>query len=304
MAAAQHDVNSPILGTIFAIKIKQGDQVRVGQEIIIIESMKMEHPIEADVDGTVIAIYVSEGDTISAAQPLFSIEPGVVTTVHSEEVTDTSSSSVRADLAKYRERRHLTTDDARPEAVARRAAKGQRTARANIADLVDDGSFMEYGSFAIAAQRQRRTLDDLIHNTPADGLVGGLACGECGGGGAGVVGGRHLARSGAVAHLDHVEHRQSQIAKAQPGSDAGARAEVSAARQVVAGRGDTAGAGPGEDAGSSLDCRAGRGGTLGGGPIAQDNCSIGQSRFAGFAFARAGGYGPRFADKWSVDRGE
>ena len=175
MAAAQHDVNSPILGTIFAIKIKQGDQVRVGQEIIIIESMKMEHPIEADVDGTVIAIYVSEGDTISAAQPLFSIEPGVVTAVHPEEVTDTSSSSVRADLAKYRERRHLTTDDARPEAVARRAAKGQRTARANIADLVDDGSFMEYGSFAIAAQRQRRTLDDLIHNTPADGLVGGLA---------------------------------------------------------------------------------------------------------------------------------
>ncbi|MEY4251977.1 MAG: hypothetical protein RL691_858, partial [Actinomycetota bacterium] len=34
---------------------------------------------------------------------------------------------------------------------------------------------MEYGSFAVAAQRQRRELDDLIRNTPADGLVGGLA---------------------------------------------------------------------------------------------------------------------------------
>ena len=61
-------------------------------------------------------------------------------------------------LARYRERRYLTTDEARPEAVARRAARGHRTARANIADLVDDGSFVEYGSFAIAAQRRRRII--------------------------------------------------------------------------------------------------------------------------------------------------
>lgn len=175
MAAAPLDVNSPILGTIFSIKVKQGDEVRAGQEIIIIESMKMEHPVEAGVDGVVSAVYVTEGDTITAGQPLFSVAPGAVSAATSIDVDTMSANAERADLARYRERRHLTTDDARPEAVARRAAKGQRTARANIADLVDSGSFMEYGSFAIAAQRQRRSLDDLIRNTPADGLVGGIA---------------------------------------------------------------------------------------------------------------------------------
>ena len=49
-----------------------------------------------------------------------------------------------------------------------------RTARENIADLCDDGSFVEYGALAVAAQRQRRSAEDLMANTPADGLVGGL----------------------------------------------------------------------------------------------------------------------------------
>ncbi len=175
MAAAHIDVNSPILGTIFSIKVTQGDEVRAGQEVIIIESMKMEHPVEAGADGIISAMYVTEGDTITAGQPLFTVAPGDVSAAPSITDNSTSVHAERADLAKYRERRHLTTDQARPDAVARRAAKGQRTARANIADLVDEGSFMEYGSFAIAAQRQRRSLDDLIKNTPADGLVGGIA---------------------------------------------------------------------------------------------------------------------------------
>jgi acetyl-CoA carboxylase carboxyltransferase component len=134
----------------------------------------MEHPVEAGVDGVVASIAVAEGDTIAAGQVLVSITPGVIA-VHAKEATSSHSIQERDDLARYRERRRLTTDEARPEAVARRTAKGQRTARANIADLVDDGSFVEYGSFAIAAQRQRRELDDLIRNTPADGLVGGIA---------------------------------------------------------------------------------------------------------------------------------
>lgn len=172
--ASNHDIASPLLGTIFKVKVSVGDTVRARQEILIIESMKMEHPVEAGIDGVVTSISVVEGDTIAAGQILISISPALVADISDDEVAS-SSSSERADLSRYRERRHLTTDDARPEAVARRTAKGQRTARANIADLVDEGSFVEYGSFAIAAQRQRRELDDLIRNTPADGLVGGLA---------------------------------------------------------------------------------------------------------------------------------
>src|SRR5690606_32589573 len=47
--------------------------------------------------------------------------------------------------------------------------------RENIEDLVDPGSFVEYGRFVVAAQRQRRDLADLIARTPADGLVAGTA---------------------------------------------------------------------------------------------------------------------------------
>src|SRR5437763_10520642 len=86
-----------------------------------------------------------------------------------------TSGKPRKDLAELRERRALTEDVARPEAVARRHEQGARTARENIEDLVDPGSFVEYGRFAIAAQRARRELDELLARTPADGLVAGTA---------------------------------------------------------------------------------------------------------------------------------
>ncbi|MEJ3653511.1 carboxyl transferase domain-containing protein [Actinomycetes bacterium KLBMP 9759] len=72
-------------------------------------------------------------------------------------------------------RRFLTTDDARPDAVRRWHARGRRTARENIADLVDEGSFVEYGRFVTAAQECRRPLADLVVEAPADGIVGGTA---------------------------------------------------------------------------------------------------------------------------------
>src|SRR5918994_2696333 len=81
----------------------------------------------------------------------------------------------RDDLDRLAARRARTGDAARPDAVERRHAAGGRTARENVADLVDPGSFMEYGRLAIAAQRGRRDLAELIARTPADGLVAGTA---------------------------------------------------------------------------------------------------------------------------------
>jgi len=81
----------------------------------------------------------------------------------------------RDDLEEALARRRLTADEARPEAVAKRHAAGARTARENLADLIDEGSFVEYGGLAIAAQRARRDLDELLARTPADGLIGGTA---------------------------------------------------------------------------------------------------------------------------------
>ena len=86
-----------------------------------------------------------------------------------------SDEAIRADHAELLRRRALTEDAARPDAVERRHARNGRTARENIADLVDADSFVEYGRFAIAAQRHRRDLADLIARTPGDGLVAGTA---------------------------------------------------------------------------------------------------------------------------------
>jgi len=88
------------------------------------------------------------------------------------------SASARNDLGELQRRRELTEDAARPDAVARRHERGGRTARENVADLIDEGSWVEYGRYAIAQQRARRSPDDLIANTPADGLVAGTAAVE------------------------------------------------------------------------------------------------------------------------------
>ena len=83
------------------------------------------------------------------------------------------TASERADLAEALRRRELTRDEARPEAGEQRHAAGLRTARENVADLVDPGSFVEYGALAVAAQRGRREPDELLRRTPADGLIAG-----------------------------------------------------------------------------------------------------------------------------------
>lgn len=81
----------------------------------------------------------------------------------------------REDLTEVLERKARTRDESRPDAVERRHATGRRTARENLDDLVDAGSFVEYGGLAIAAQRDRRELEELISRTPADGLIAGTA---------------------------------------------------------------------------------------------------------------------------------
>jgi acetyl-CoA carboxylase carboxyltransferase component len=79
------------------------------------------------------------------------------------------------DLTELLRRRALTEDAARPDAVAKRRERGGRTARENVEDLIDPGSWVEYGRYAIAAQRAKRSMDDLIARTPADGLLAGTA---------------------------------------------------------------------------------------------------------------------------------
>jgi acetyl/propionyl-CoA carboxylase alpha subunit len=167
-------VKAPLQGTIVSIDIREGDAVHTGQQLLIMEAMKMEHVIQAEVSGIVQRVIVTKGDTIFEGYPLAFIEETEVARAQTQETVQVDLDAIRPDLAEVRARHAITLDAARPEAVARRRKTGQRTARENIDDLCDPGSFVEYGSLAIAAQRQRRSLEDLMKNTPADGMVTGI----------------------------------------------------------------------------------------------------------------------------------
>lgn len=168
-------VRAPIQGTIVSIDVREGDLVRQGQQLLIMEAMKMEHVIQADTSGIVRQVAVIKGDTIFEGHPLVFIEETEVEETEVVQVEQIDLEAIRPDLAEVHQRHAITLDSARPEAVARRRKTGQRTARENIEDLTDPGSFVEYGSLAVAAQRRRRTIEDLIKNTPADGMVTGIA---------------------------------------------------------------------------------------------------------------------------------
>jgi acetyl/propionyl-CoA carboxylase alpha subunit/acetyl-CoA carboxylase carboxyltransferase component len=167
-------ITAPMQGTIIAIDAEVGGEVRAGQQVLILEAMKMEHVIRATVSGIVRAIPVARGDAILEGHPLMFIEEAEVAAGASAEEAAVDLNRIRPDLQEVIERHEIGLDAARPDAVARRRKTGQRTARENIADLCDPGSFIEYGPIVIAAQRRRRDLEDLIRRTPADGMVAGI----------------------------------------------------------------------------------------------------------------------------------
>ena len=167
-------VTVPLQGTVVVVAVSEGDLVRPGQQIAVVEAMKMEHLIAATQGGIVRLIAAKMGDTLYKDDPIVFIEP---TDIAGEleiagELVDLDT--IRPDLAEMLARQAFTRDENRPDAIARRRKTNHRTTWENIDALVDDGSFVEYGSLAIAAQRARRSLDDLIKNTPADGLVAGF----------------------------------------------------------------------------------------------------------------------------------
>lgn len=168
-------VLSPLQGTIVMARVAAGDTVAAGAELIIIESMKMEHVVKASAAGVVTDVLVAAGEQVTKGQTLVTLgeaaEADVDTEVVEEEI---DLDYIRPDLAEVLERHAIGLDAARSDAVAKVHARGQRTARENLDDLVDEGSFTEYAPLVVAAQRKRRDIQELIERTPADGLVGGL----------------------------------------------------------------------------------------------------------------------------------
>ncbi|MBE2998940.1 ATP-grasp domain-containing protein [Nocardiopsis sp. HNM0947] len=167
-------VRAPFAATVVSVEASEGDTVRAGAPLLVLQAMKMEHVVPAPVSGTVGAAAVEVGSTVAEGDLLVGLAPdgGAAGTGPAEEETDPGL--IRPDLAALLERRARGSDELRPEAVAKRHRLGRRTARENIDDLCEDGSFTEYGALAVAAQSGRRTEEELIDRSPADGMVTGF----------------------------------------------------------------------------------------------------------------------------------
>jgi len=180
------DIRSPLPARIVQWLVRPGDRLQAGDLLLILEAMKMEHELHAPHAGTLGELFYAAGETVAEGDLLSQLtqtsaasapEAAAVISVPDPKPTATANATAtlqRADLQALLQRQAHTQDAQRPQAVAKRHALGLRTARENIADLTEPGSFMEYGALAVAAQRSRRSEADLIANTPADGMVTGI----------------------------------------------------------------------------------------------------------------------------------
>jgi acetyl-CoA carboxylase carboxyltransferase component len=200
MTQAMTELRSPLQAHIVQLLVQPGDVVQAGQLLLVLEAMKMEHEICAPGAGQVRELFCAAGDTVQAGEVLALLElaqtqspaaplasgkaaqstPAAMAASSSTPITaihnrPDADAQARPDLARVQARHAFTLDASRPEAMAKRHALGLRSARENIADLVDAGSFSEYGALAVAAQSKRRSAEDLARNTPADGMVCGTA---------------------------------------------------------------------------------------------------------------------------------
>ncbi|TWS25019.1 carbamoyl-phosphate-synthetase [Tsukamurella sputi] len=179
VAASVTDIDGDVLtatltGTVVAVA-EPGTTAEPGTALVVLEAMKMEHEQSLAVPVTVGEVLVRPGQTVTAGTPLLAYLPAGGADTGGGAVDSLDLDRSRADLDEVRERHRVTRDEGRPDAVAKRRRIGRRTARENIDDLVDEGSFTEYGALLLPAQRARRSEEDLIATGAADGLIGGLA---------------------------------------------------------------------------------------------------------------------------------
>ena len=167
-------LRAQLAGTVVEVA-DEGEEVGAGGQLVVLEAIKMQHVLAAPDALRTVRSLVAPGQVVGTGDPLLVFTRTGAGTDGEPFAAGLDLDRPRADLDEVAHRHLVTLDEGRQAAVAKRHAQGRRTARENIADLVDAGSFVEYGALAIAAQRSRRSEEDLIANTPADGLVAGLA---------------------------------------------------------------------------------------------------------------------------------
>ena len=126
-------VPAPLQGTIVAIDVEEGDLVRPGQQIAVLESMKMEHLVTAPHGGRVTRVAAEAGVTLMQDEAILYLEPAEIDAHDVAEEEDVDLDHIRPDLAELIERHAITLDENRPASVERRRKTNQRTARENVA---------------------------------------------------------------------------------------------------------------------------------------------------------------------------
>lgn len=188
-------------GTVVTVEAEPGQLVAAGATLLVLEAMKMEHVVRAEHAGVVRAVGAGVGETVAEGAELVLLDVTESGSAQEDAAEELDLDAVRPDLAQVVARHAFGLDENRPEAVAKRHATGLRTARENIEDLCDPGTFTEYGALAVAAQRRRRPLDDLIRSTPADGMVTGT--GRIGGAPAVAMSYDYTVLAGTQGHNNH-----------------------------------------------------------------------------------------------------
>ncbi len=164
---------APMQGTIVSIEVSVGNDVLPGRLILVMEAMKMEHEIRASVSGTIHTLIVSVGDAVYEGYTLAFIEEKEVDIKAGDGSEDLDLDYIRPDLAEVHARHAITLDEARPDAVAKRRKTNQRTARENIDDLCDPGTFVEHGQLGLTPGTGL-PREEVIKKFSTDGMVTGI----------------------------------------------------------------------------------------------------------------------------------
>jgi acetyl/propionyl-CoA carboxylase alpha subunit/acetyl-CoA carboxylase carboxyltransferase component len=167
-------IHAPMAGAVISIEAQEGQRLAFNADVIVIEAMKMQNVVRSEQAGTLGRLLVRRGDIVRAGQLLATFTPDEEQAPTHAEDLELDLDAMRPEAVELADRKFLTSDEGRPEAVAKRHAGGLPTAREAIELLCDGESFAEYGALLLPAQRRTRPTEELTRRAPADGLVAGV----------------------------------------------------------------------------------------------------------------------------------
>lgn len=203
--AGSEELLALVTGIVLSVKVSEGDKVTAGQELVVLEAMKMEHSVRSAYNGVVAKVAVTQGQQVNHGDALvFTTSDGdnASTNIHDQAESE-NPEKLRPELTELNERKAFLRYAGREEDVTKRHSNGYLTGRENLDLLVDRESFIEYGDLVVAAQRKRYPISHLIARTSGDGIIVGWA--KMNSHPVAVVIGDYLVLAGTQGHFHHLK---------------------------------------------------------------------------------------------------